>query len=110
ECLQFRADGGLLIGLRCGGRNRGYEHRYTIWDGNANRKEIAACEHKPLVSEDGRWLLVWISNGALVLDPVSGVIHGELRNPCDEEYAGLRGTFGMGPWGPDTSPFNMIIC
>jgi WD40 repeat protein len=102
ECLQFCQDGSLLIGLRCGGRNRGYEYRYTIWDGNANLKEIACCEHQPLVSEDGRWLLVWIPNGAIVLAAVSGEVHGELRNPRDEAYTGGRITFGMGPWGPDT--------
>jgi WD40 repeat protein len=102
ECLQFREEGSLLIGLRCGRRYRGYESRYTIWDGNANRKEIATCEHKPLVSEDGRWLLVWIPNGALVLDAVSGDVRGELRNPRDEEYAGGRVTIGWGPFGPDT--------
>jgi WD40 repeat protein len=102
EWLQFLQEGSLLIGLRCGGRNRGYEYPYTIWDGNATLKEIARCEHNPLVSEDGRWLLVWIPNGALVLDAVSGKVHGELRNPRDEAYSGGWIVSGMGPWGPPT--------
>jgi WD40 repeat protein len=102
ECLQFLQDESLLVGLRCGGRNRDYEYRYTIWEGKIKRQEIATCKHKPLVSADGHLLLVWIPNGALVLDAVSGDVHGELRNPRDEEYAGLRDYFGMGPWGPDT--------
>jgi WD40 repeat protein len=102
EYLQFLQDGSLLIGARCGGRDQGYEYRYTSWDGSANLKEIATCRHKPLVSEDGRWLLVWIASGALVLDTVSGKVHGELRNPRDEEYRGIRMVCGMGPWGPDT--------
>src|SRR5262249_54139193 len=62
-------------------------------------KEIATCEYNPLVSAGGRWLLVWIPNGALVLDAVSGKVHGELRNPRDEEFAGPRIEVG---WGPDT--------
>ncbi len=88
--IHFSRDGQLLI--------------ETSDHAGANLKETMARPHDPTVSENGRWVLVWIPNGAVVRDTVTGRQIGELRNPGDEEPEMFM-VSGSPPWAPWTKGF-----
>jgi WD40 repeat protein len=84
EYLRFSREGRLLS---CHSNNRSQldrQDRQIVWQLEAELKQILAGGNDPDVSPNGRWLLVWIKNGALLEETVPGGKQGELRNASDE--------------------------
>jgi WD40 repeat protein len=101
--VRFSPDGKLLIVHRSNWKQRGREDQHLVCQVGTELKPIVTWRDwpDPVVSPNGRWLLLMVNNGARVVETVPGGTSGELRNASDESPSFVS-VDGMGPWFPRT--------